>query len=295
MSTLKNSFLLLSLLILGNSYGQSSLLWRITGDDIDTSYVFGTIHINDSRVKAFDDSFYAKVNSCEVLTGEIIMDSVDMGAMMANMSKMMLPPGMTLKSLYEEESQYLEVSHAIDSILGFMGAGLKMMKPFYAAGALGADGFQSEQSTGAALDEFLQNYAKKNGMALNQLESVQAQMAVVDKISLNEQAEMLYETVSDLGVNDSTEGTEEFLAIYLSQDLDSLSKYFTYLDGDSDFMTHLIENRNVGMADRIMQLSKDSRVFHTFGAGHLGGETGILELLRGKGLKVEPVTYSYNY
>ena len=295
MNIWKNSLPFLCLLVVSQAFGQNSLLWEVSGDGIETSYVFGTIHINDARVKSFDERFYAKLDSCDILTGEIVMDSVDMGKMMANMSKMMLPSRTTLRSLYDNEEHYLKVTHTVDSMLGSMGFALKMMKPFYISGALGVSALESKESSGSALDVYLQDYAKKKGLKLDQLESFESQLSAVDKISLDEQAEMLYQTVLELVVLDSLDAEDEFVMTYLSQNLDSISVYFEDVEGDSDFMKHLIENRNVEMVERIMQLSKDKQVFHTFGAGHLAGEKGVLELLRGKGLKVEPVTYSYNY
>ncbi|HRW20642.1 MAG TPA: TraB/GumN family protein, partial [Bacteroidales bacterium] len=51
-----------------------SLLWEITGKGFEKpSYLYGTIHIQDKRVFAFDSVVYEKINFCDAFAMEVLM------------------------------------------------------------------------------------------------------------------------------------------------------------------------------------------------------------------------------
>ena len=56
----------------------------------------------------------------------------------------------------------------------------------------------------------------------------------------------------------------------------------------------LIYDRNLIMAERFYTHIKEQSMFYAVGAGHLGGEKGLLRLLKKRGLKVKPVQLTSN-
>jgi uncharacterized protein YbaP (TraB family) len=54
-------------------------------------------------------------------------------------------------------------------------------------------------------------------------------------------------------------------------------------------MKSLLFDRNENWVKQIPQVSKEKKVFYAVGAGHLGGEKGVIQLLKLAGFKVTPV------
>jgi uncharacterized protein YbaP (TraB family) len=55
------------------------------------------------------------------------------------------------------------------------------------------------------------------------------------------------------------------------------------------YMDLLLYDRNKRWAEQIPQLAKDNPTLFAVGAGHLGGEKGVISLLRKKGYVVKPL------
>jgi uncharacterized protein YbaP (TraB family) len=55
----------------------------------------------------------------------------------------------------------------------------------------------------------------------------------------------------------------------------------------------LLYDRNKIMAQRIAVMAKEQSIFVAIGAGHLGGQKGVLRLLKKNGLKIRPVLLKY--
>ena len=69
------TIILISLVL--TSFPQS-LLWKVTGKDLkEPSYLYGSIHIQDQRVFAFDTTVLTALYSCDAFAMEILMDELD--------------------------------------------------------------------------------------------------------------------------------------------------------------------------------------------------------------------------
>ena len=53
-----------------------SLLWEITSKNNKVSYLYGTIHIQDKKVFAFDSTVINALNSCEAFAAELLLDEI---------------------------------------------------------------------------------------------------------------------------------------------------------------------------------------------------------------------------
>lgn len=85
------------------------------------------------------------------------------------------------------------------------------------------------------------------------------------------------------------DGTNK-VAYYKAQDVDGMLEA---MQGDLDEMgsqEEMLDNRNKKWIPQIIEMSKEAPTFYAVGAGHLGGETGVIRLLRKEGFKVTPVT-----
>jgi uncharacterized protein YbaP (TraB family) len=80
------------------------------------------------------------------------------------------------------------------------------------------------------------------------------------------------------------------LEIYRQGNIDAL--YEMMMDpkyGMNDYANELLNNRNKNWILKIVKESNETPAFYAVGAGHLGGEQGVIALLRKEGFKVVPV------
>jgi hypothetical protein len=120
-----------------------------------------------------------------------------------------------------------------------------------------------------------------------ELETLDEQLAVLTSPPMPVQDEMLAETL------DQMDGIEPvisaMIAAWLSGDDREFRRLFDLQSGDSPeiqaFMRRLLEDRNVGMADKVAGYLKiPGTTFVLVGAAHLTGPEGIVALLEARGL-----------
>ncbi|MGR9107568.1 MAG: TraB/GumN family protein [Gammaproteobacteria bacterium] len=122
-----------------------------------------------------------------------------------------------------------------------------------------------------------------------ELESAQEQMNLLSTFSLVEQDELLKETLEQL--DQATVYFRSLLEAWQSGDTGRI-KELTQNDIDTDpeakkLYDALFVKRNHSMTEKIVKLSESGQnYFVVVGAGHLVGEEGIVELLRGRGYEV---------
>lgn len=279
-----------------NANNTKSLLWEITGNEIkQPSYLYGTIHLipkndfflTDATKKAFDAS--------KRVTFEINMKEMNNPmALMSIMTKALMSEGKRLKDLVNE-SDYNLVQNHFDSI----GLPLKMLeriKPMFLSVMVGNDGEQmsltgedsaSKKSTSYEM-EFMQ-MADKQKKDFGGLETVEFQMSIFDSIPYKAQADMLVKTIKD-----KSSGNDEFktmVDMYKAQDIEAMSKMLGSGEQSDlgQYENMLIVKRNKSWIPIMSKMMKEKQTFFAVGAGHLGGELGVVNLLRQAGYKVTPL------
>jgi uncharacterized protein len=279
-------FLAVSLISCVSVFSQS-LLWEITGKGFDKpSYLYGTIHVQDKRVFAFDSIVYEKLSMCDAFAMEVLMDEIDQAEAM----EAMLMKKHTLKDLYsQEEYEFL------DSVVKeSTGQGLfvfNKMKPFFLSSQL----MQMELSMDMelALDLHFLEYARNNEKICLGIEKFKDQIKAIDAISIEDQADMLYEGLTDTSSNLSMDAFDELLEAYILQDIDKLYELSADTTMPAEFNEYFLVKRNKKMARRIIKFGKKQPTFNAIGAAHLPGEEGVIALLRQKGYTVKPVKFEF--
>ncbi|MFH2142462.1 MAG: TraB/GumN family protein [Bacteroidota bacterium] len=262
-----------------------SLLWEITGKGIQKSYLYGTIHIQDKRVFQYDKIVEEKLMECDAYAMELLIDEIKK----EDIEKSMYMKNKTLKDLLSTEDYKM-----LDSVLkAKMGMGLIMfnkMKPFFLSSQL----MQIEMSKDMddALDMYFLKKARESGKQVFGIEQLSDQIGAIDQISLEEQCQMLIESVKDTSKEEQK--FDELLYAYLLGNLDTMLVLSSDTSLPAKFNKAFLIDRNAGMAKNIAKISKNYKTFHAIGAAHLGGEKGIIALLRKKGYKVDPVEFKFD-
>ncbi len=261
----------------------NSLLWEITGNGrTDTSYLFGTIHIRDKRVFDLGDSTYYAIKHTKVLFGELNLQ--DKAAMKQHASELMMPAGTSLEALLSE-AEYKRVKKYCKKHIGIYALLINKIKPIYISAIISEDLLKKDEKK--PLDLYLQDYASKLGNTIGGIETFEEQLAVVDLISLQEQADMLVEQIDN--IDEEKKLMEEMLQLYLSESLDDLDRLVKEDTLSQEFNEAILDNRNYVMLSRMEIQMNAQPTFFAVGAAHLAGNKGLVMLLRKQGYTVRPV------
>ncbi len=271
-----------SSLLLGAQTLEKSLLWKISGNGIQTSYLYGTIHMTCDNT--LDDATKKAIAATKQLYLELDMD--DPGMMPGMMKGINMKDGVTMDRLASPDD-YKLVDAFFKKKIGVGIDAMKTMKPMMLSAmllpaALGC--------TPKSIEEALMTEAKNYGEETFGLETVEEQLAVFDAIPYKIQMDELVKSARGDGQNDIDE-LAELVKLYGDKDLDALVAASEKSENrtTAEFGEILLKNRNQNWIPRILRLIKEKPTFFGVGAAHLGGPDGVIRLLRKMGYTVEAV------
>ncbi|MCF0071444.1 TraB/GumN family protein [Dyadobacter sp. CY261] len=262
---------------------ENSLLWEITGPGLSKpSYLFGTIHLICPTDFSLSDSLKSTLARTQQVALEMDMD--DPGMMAGMMKAMNMTAGNELKKLvtgpeYERLGQFFK-----DSV----GIGLAMFeraKPFVLMGPLFNSVLDCQpQSYEMALVEL----AGKQKSEVIGIETLEEQMAIFDTIPYKDQAKMLLNLIDSLPA--AKKEFKSLVALYKAQNINELYRMTMKsefgMEGNEEVM---LFDRNRKWIPRMRKIANGKPTFFAVGAAHLGGERGVIALLRKEGYQVKAV------
>lgn len=267
----------------------SPLLWRIDQTDpqsyIRSSYIFGTIHMDDERVMAIPDSVKKRLYASDTLMLELELNNI---SSINTLRKMLFTDGKNLQQVLGE-TEFEEVSIALAETGNQLPIEiLSVLKPWAAMILL----IRPLNSSGTFLDKKLADLAKGSNINTEGLETIDEQLSVFDDLLMEDQIKMLRSAMNTLA--DKEQNYEELLVAYLSGDLQKLEQVVSKQEPeDKDLAqlikTRLIDDRNQKMFDRIQYRLRRGNTFIAIGAMHLPGELGLLNKLRQAGYRLSRV------
>lgn len=233
---------------------EKELLWEISTKSGYKSYIFGTMHTNDRAIFDLADSVYYAFNKAN----KIVLET-DICQLFDEMD--------TRKSLPESR---------IDD----------KGKPYTSMDISSKTLYGDEDGMPQFLDAYFQILGQHHQKEIIALEQIQDQYTLANEFKLSERR------VLDNQINAFTQ--EKLLELYLRGDLDALQRFMkSYLSVQENLYYEVIVKRNQQMLDKLLELLKEQAPFFcAIGAAHLGGEEGLLQLLRMKGYRVRPVEWS---
>jgi len=277
-------FCLLILSFAASSFASvgTGLLWRIHKPQQPPSFLFGTIHIDDKRVKDLNREVTRRFNESKTLCLEILPDrenQVGVGR------AMLLKNGKMLDEILGE-SLFNRLSLRLNK-LGMTPLESIHLKPWAAMVVLS----RPKSSGGYALDEQLYHKGVHQYKNLCALETLEEQLAVFDSLSMEDQITLLKDTLDFLPV--VHELNEKLIQAYIKGDLDEIYRRSMELQSNDSplnqkLMKALIDQRNERMVKRILPKLSHGRVFIAVGALHLPGKNGLINSLRKEGYAVTP-------
>lgn len=262
------------------------LLWKIETASGQMSHVFGTIHLSDARVLALP----APVKQSFERSGSFVMEvTLDPSNLMQLAGRMIFTDGRDLPGVLGP-ALFQKVAATAPSI-GLPAEALRYLKPWAVALIL-----MIPQTNGDnVLDDRLYKMAIEQNKGVHQLETIDEQVNLFDRMAEMEQIAMLRNAVENR--ERLPKLMERMVDTYLKRDLAALYRISEEDDGldpalkrmRTVLMQRLLDERNIRMADRSDALLKTGRAFIAVGALHLYGERGVLALLANRGYRVTRV------
>lgn len=269
----------------GSSLAQTNntLLWEISGNGLEKpSYLFGTFHLLCPDDLVVTNAIKTKLKATEQLALELDFDDPNM---MAEMQQgMVFSDGKTTKDYLKKKELEL-VSAFFQDSLGINFDQVAAVKPFLLASFLYPKYLGCQP---ASWEMTLTALAQAQQAEVLGLETPQRQLAAIDQMAATDQAKMLVEGIADY--SKMKQMMTDMVSIYQSQEVEKLYNYSNgYFEEYAGMEQAMLEARNREWIPKITAWSKTKPTFYAVGAGHLGGPTGVIALLREQGFQVTPV------
>jgi len=267
---------------------ENALLWKIDGNSLKhPSYIFGTVHLIKADKYFLPKDFANAFNESKSIIFEVDLKKMnDISEQMKFLPKLLMKGDTTLKDLITEiEYKEVQTFFKKKNLPLFMFEKMKpMFLTIFAEGDFDPLSLQSGdyKSYEFELSKKAENMSKNTGG----LETIEFQIDIIDQIPYKYQAEMLMKNIKNDTSNNSM--LEEMYNLYQEQNISAL--YQSVLSDDiSKYDKILLNNRNENWIPKMMEYMKKESSFFAVGAGHLGGEHGVLNLLKKEGYIVSPV------
>lgn len=256
---------------------ENSLLWEVSGNGLSKpSYLYGTIHmicsgdyfLTEKTKKAFDAS--------SKLVLEINLADPKQVLEMQQMAMGKEPLSKKLNS-----EQLAKLDEILKRTTGMAVQQVDSFNLMTIVSLVGMKSFGCNDLKFYEL-EFIEQ-AKKKNMTFDGFETVKSQFAIFDQAYSDD------EMINMLDKSEPKE-TYKLVSEYKTENINGVFDVVTDQKAMSEKTRKLIlDNRNLNWIKIMPELMKSESVFFAVGSGHLGGEFGVINLLRKAGYSVKPV------
>lgn len=287
-----------------NTANVTPALYTVTGKNgKGTLYLFGSIHVGDESMYPLPDAVMQAYDNSDALAVEYdILADMDDDAMEAYYEAIIYSRGKTIES--EIGAELYEAAVSILQENGLYNIAYDYYKPIlwndlFSLIASEEAGLSSEYG----IDRHFLQMAYLEDKEILEVESMQMQLEMMLNFPDRLQVLMLNDNVEDY--EDAGEGLTETFENWKSGTIDEMAgssiyvppKYVDFTKSEveelyTEYYEAMITKRNEGMAEKAMAyLSENKTVFFVVGEGHMGGEGGIVQLLKAAGYTVQRVSY----
>lgn len=279
-----NKFLcILFLVISANVFAQNynSLLYQVTKQNEDTSYIYGTIHLSKKDLFEVNKKLVPVFNKVDSVYFEILSNE-------AEAKQLMMPYllGDTLKTIDLLPSDKKQL--VVDFVKNNLGTEIFLnYRPIIVFMMLAQTMYAADDVL--PMDFHFMNVAKVKNKGLGQLETMEVQFNLLNSIPLKEQVDEIVRMIEEQE-SDKKE-LLQLMNYYKSQDLQKIHDFIIEHSDDNGFIDskEFLDSRNEKMIPKIIKINNNGGALFFVGAGHLLGEKGLLPLLTKQGYTITPL------
>ncbi len=256
----------------------NTLLWRISGNGLQQpSYLFGTMHLSDRRLFHFSDSLYHYLEKAEGYAMEVDADAMTTALMQA-----LSAPDTTgyLRDAMDKKD-FKKIAGDLEKKFGVPAEKVTKKQAWLYKQGWKHTTTAKPDDMDSPVDTYLYNIARRQGKWVGGIEDLEDQLDLMNEWGDNFDA-------SDLLLRQKgASQIEKMIKVYLAQDINTIYRWTTTMDTTGRYQ--MLTKRNLKMAFRIDSMAHVRSHFFAVGAAHLPGSDGLIELLKAKGFRVEPV------
>ena len=263
----------------------NTLLWEVSGNGINKpSYFLGTMHLMCAEDAVLTEATKKIIKQVKNIYLEVDLDNA--GELLSGVMDVI---NMRKENLDEvlPEAEYLRVKDFFEKHQPAVPFSIiEKQHPLMISSSLYEMFLTCEKKNGVELMIVNEAYAQKK--EIKGLETVAFQLSIFNKIPYDEQANELVKTIDSIDKHKALLG--EMLQVYKEQDIQKLYTITTTEEaGTSAYLEILLDNRNENWVKQFDTLAKDESILFAVGAAHLGGEKGVINLLKKKGYTLRPL------
>ncbi len=276
------------------------LLYKVTDNDGDAIWLFGSIHIGEEYMYPLPDYVYNAFDSSDYLAVEcdVVAAEEDLEATQALLMKLIYLDGTTIKDhvseeVYEGGVEILTEMGIYNSFLDYYMP--SMWSTLFDQTSIEYFGFDML----LGVDRHLMARAEEKGIDLVEIESMDAQYQMMANYSEKLQELLLEGSIESYKDEEVKENMNELLKSWCKGDETELVKILAEEDDaiEPDEMEYYEEYQKAMMTDRNLlmtdfaedALKNSEEAFITVGEAHIIGEGGIADQLAKRGYTVEIV------
>ena len=273
------------------------LLWKVERAGLAPSYLFGTVHLTDSRVREISAETRAALRSARA----VLLETSDIGpqttaaALVSAARTAVYTDGRTLDRLLTKD-EFKKVQLTIDRA-GVPAASARIYRPWMISMMLSGSNCERRRIREGepVLDMALAQEARIHGIPITGLETAEEQIRTLASVPEDQQLGMLR---ANLALIDETDNLmETMVQLYLERRIGAVWELQMALaetagvpaSAFDGFRQTVIVDRNVKMYEAARGYFEKGGTFMAVGALHLPGEDGLVALLRTAGYTVTPV------
>lgn len=268
------------------SQSQKNFLWKVESGT-NTVYVLGSLHFFKKEIYPLHKRIESAFDQANILVVEANIEDITKIDIQKLLESAFYLDNETLEKHVSADVYDLIKKESIR--LGLPLELIKKQKPWFLAMVLESMellklGFDPNYG----IDKYF--LSKAAGKKILELESLDYQIGLLSKFSDQEQEMFLVYTLKDVGI--FSQELDKLTQAWISGDAKGLESIMTrglIEDKRMSFIYEkLILERNKSMASKIEEFLKTKETYFVIvGAGHLVGNQGIIEILKGKGFYVE--------
>ena len=265
---------------------EKSFLWKVDSHQ-NSLYILGSIHLLNRETYPLKQSIENAFEQTKKLVLEIDLRSANSD----KVQQLMLQKGASTDGTALHQNVSKQTYESVATRAKELGIDIRLLdsfKPWIVATTLAAVklqklGFESK----LGIDRYFADRAIQSNKPTGGLETAEFQLGLFDQFSPKEQELLLRQSMNEM--DHLERNVAEIVRAWKSGDVGSLEKHL--LAGMRDYPEihqKLIEDRNRRWLPQIEGLlSRGENALIVVGAAHLVGTNGVIQLLKGRGYRVE--------
>ena len=286
--------------LISDSQNADGVFWKLSDDQGKTSYLFGTVHSTDPRVKQLPYKVRQALKTSQSVAVEIanLDDNVAAEIVKQRPELFFSLQGQGQKLNEALSAQDYAALLEAAKTTGIPANMVPILKPWFASVSFFAiPGCEVQRMSHkiSVLDAQITQFARGNGTPVIGLETIEEQYSAFAAIPFDHQLTLLKNGIYSRALLADMYATT--VALYLSRQLEFIMPLSLLYSKDleksraasASFKEFLLDKRNINMHERSLPMVKQGGAFIAVGALHLVGEKGLVELFRKSGYKVDKI------